>query len=192
MHEVSRFDSVAQHYNRRRVVAGLATLAAGGAGLSALGHPARASVSIDSWTVPDASFEAEAVAPVADATIAYAFDVGSDTAVRALAFELLVDGHAVASDELVTETTSLENTTTLSGALTDSGAWSTSDFDVAVGESVAHDVTVAVRFAVVGTDESEIVTARAEDTATVTVAHPQQTEYTASVGGEVAIRDDSA
>lgn len=186
-----RIDSAAQHVTRRRAIAGGATLLTAGGTLVWVGDSASAAVTIDGWTVPDASFEAETVDPVVNADVKYRYDVG-DASIRALALELLVGDHTVASDELVTDRTSLESTVTLSGPLTDSDAWSASDFDVAVGESVSRDVTVAVRFAVLDTNDSELVTDRAEDTSTVTITHPQDSTYSATVGGSASITDGSA
>lgn len=189
--DTQRFDSAAQHLTRRNALAGVGTLVVTGGAVHALSGGARAQVSIDDWHVPDASFEAASVEPVVDADIAFAYDTGGGD-VRALAFELLVDDHAVASDELVTDATSLESTVTLSGPITSSAAWDAADFDVSVAESVQQDVTVAVRFAALSPDDSEIVTDRAESTSTVAVSHPQESEYTASVGGEATIRNGVA
>jgi hypothetical protein len=191
MHDPSRYDSVAQHISRRRVLGGLGTAVATGGAAYHLSQPARAAVSIDSWTVPDASFEADAITPVVNATIAFEYDVGASD-VTAVALELLVDGHTVAADELVTDATSASSQTSLSGSVLDSEAWTAADFDPAIGETVSPEVTVAVRLAILAPDDSEIVTDSAESTSAVVVAHPQQTEYVASVGGEATISDGSA
>jgi len=86
----------------------------------------------------------------------------------------------VASEQLRTDMAEFENSTNLSGRVVESGAWAAADFAVERGETVEHDVTVGVRFAVI--DGSEVVAEdSAEDVSTVVVESPLGDEY-ASVG----------
>lgn len=173
--------------SRRRALAGVGTVATAGVGVLAFApDPARAQVSVDSFAVSNADFEAESVTPVADVMIGYAYDVGSE-AVSELRFALTIGGGEVATESLTTQATQLEGETNLSARLTESSAWSASDFAVAVGESVSREVTVGVSFEVADSG-GVLVSDTAEDTATVTVSHPQQETWTATVGGSGTIR----
>jgi hypothetical protein len=169
--------SLTNYLTRRRVVAAGGGAVAGLAGLAvASSREASADVSVDDVTVSDANFEAASADPVIEATIPYSYSVPS---VTELIVELLVDGDAVASESLRTDTAELSNSTTLTGRVVDSSAWSLSDFDAVVGETVTHDVTVGVRLTVLD-GETVQAEASAEQTATVEVSNPQQ--GTASVG----------
>lgn len=170
---------------RRRAVAGALTTA--GIGVVAFAPtPTRAQVSVDSFAVDDGTFTAESVTPVADVTLAYEYDVGSE-AVSELRFALTIGGETVASESLTTQATALSGETTLAARLTESSAWADSDFVVGVGESVSHEVTVGVRFEVRDSG-GVLVSDEASDTATVTVSHPQENTWSASVGGSGVIR----
>lgn len=182
-----RFDAAVSHLSRRRVLAGAGVLLTGAGSLVAVGKPASAAVSVGSFDVADREFTGEQIQPVVDVTAAYEYDVGSQP-VNALEFSLSVDGSVVASDELITDRTTLSGETTLSGRVTDSDAWASDDFAPAVASSVSRDIKVTLSFSVVESDGREIVGDSATATATVTVGHPQETEWTASVGGEGVIR----
>lgn len=174
--------------SRRQALLGIGTLAAGGgAGVAVLSNAsdpaaARATVQVADFAVADAQFTAETVDPEVVATIEYEYDAGN-AAVKELRFALDVDGTEVASDTLVTDATTHTGETDLSGRLLASDAWSAADFEPEVASSVSQDVTVTVRFDVLGSDGDSIVGDEATDAAVVTVSHPQESEYIATVGG---------
>jgi hypothetical protein len=172
--------------SRRRVVATTAGATLGMAGLAvgATGD-ASADVSVDDVTVSDASFDAETVDPVVEATIPFEYEVES---ISDVVIELQVGETTVADEILNTTTTDASAETTLSGRVVDSDSWSASDFAVEKGESVSRDITVGVRLAVLDGDEL-LVEATGSDSATVTVEHPQQ--GTATVGLQASIVDGS-
>lgn len=186
----SRLDRAVSTLNRRQALAGGASLLTAGGTLVWVGDPASAQVTVDQFAVSDASFESDSVDPVVDVTAAYAYDVGTRP-VNSLRFTLAVGDSEIASEELVTDESTLENTTTLSGRIADAAAWSLSDFAVDAGDSTEHTVSVTLGFAVLESDGSEIVSDSATDEATVAVTHPQDSAVTASVGGEGLIRDGS-
>lgn len=180
------FGTTAAEYSpvsRRQAIIGVGTLATAGVGLSTVGTGgARAQVSVESFDVADATFTDDQADPKLAATVAYDYDVGVEP-VADLRFELLVGDSVIASDELTTSTTALAGDTTLSGMVTDSDAWSVSDFAPEVASSVSRDLSVTVRFAVLDSSDAVIVEDTASDTATVTVSHPQESKLIASVGG---------
>lgn len=167
----------------------MGSLAVGGTSVVLIGsEDASAQVSVDSFSVADASFQAEAIDPVVDVTVAYDYDVGNSS-VRELLLTLVVDGTDVAQSSLTTDRTTLEGEETLRGRVADSEQWSAEEFAPEVASSVERDVSVTVRFAVVGTDGETLVSDEATDTAVVSVSHPQESEYVASVGGSGEIID---
>lgn len=180
-------DRAASLLNRRAALASGAALLTAGGSLVLVGEPVSAAVDVDQLTVSDASFTAEEVSPVLDVEAGYEYDAGN-SAVSALRFELAVDGTLIASDELVTDRTTLEGTTTLSGPITDSDAWAAADFSPAVANRVTREITVELSFGVLGSDDTELVSDSATDTAVIEVAHPQESKYVASVGGVGTIR----
>lgn len=185
--DTQRLDRVAQTYSRRRALAGGATLLFAGGTLHILGGSARAAVAMDTLEIPDASLTGDEVTPVADVEVAYSYDVGENP-IEALQFALTVGGDEIATAELVTDRTAFEGTTTLDGAVTDADAWDSSDFAPEVASEVSREVTVGVAMDVTATDGSVIVSDSAEATPTVNVAHPQETEWTATVGGRGVVR----
>ena len=152
-------------------------------GVSLLVRDARAAVSVDGLNVPDKSFEAEAIRPKVVVTAGYDYDVGSAVDVGSIALDLRVEETVVDSRTLSTDATALSNSEELRGEIAASEAWSESDFDVAIGESVTRDVGVSVWFGVLDPSGSAIVEAEASDTTAVTLQHPQENEYVATVGG---------
>jgi len=179
--------SLANGLTRRRVVAAAGGSVAGLAGLAVAGsREASADVSVDDVTVSDANFEAASADPVIEATIPYSYDVPT---VTELVVELLVDGDVVASESLRTNTAKLSNSTTLTGRVADSDAWSLSEFDAAVGETVTREVMVGVRLTVLDGDSVQAEDS-AEQTATVEVSNPQQ--GTASVGLQASFSNAEA
>ena len=168
--------------SRRRVLLGTASVAVGATALQLVaGQNASANVSVEQVEIADATFEAEAVDPVVDVEVAYAYAADS---VSELHIELLVDGDAVASESLRTESEELENDTDLSGRVVDADKWSAVDFEVESGESITREIDVTVEFSVVDVD-SVVAADTASDTAEIIVEHP--TDGVASVGmvGEI-------
>jgi len=183
-----RIDSVSNpvSVSRRQAIGAVATVVGGGSAIAIAGaESARAQVSVDDVNVPDTEFEADAVDPVVDAEIAYAYRHDSTTE---LVFELLVGETVIAAESLRTASAELESDTQLSGRIAESDAWTTADFEAPAGETIQRDVTVGVRFAVLD-GETVVVEDTAEDTATVTVANPS--DSTASVGMVAQITDGS-
>lgn len=172
---------------RRKAILGSATLVGGGVAVAALPNDARASVAVDSLTVEDATFEAESVVPVVQADIGYEF---AHPQVARLWIGLEVKGDVIASEQLMTGTTELRNSTTLSGRVTDSAAFSDADFTVARGESVTVDVPVTVSFEVRDSDGNALVSDSKSNTVSVEVVHPDDAEF-AIVGGSVSVVDGS-
>ena len=171
--------------SRRRVLLGTASVAVGATALQLVaGQNASANVSVEQVEIADATFEAEAVDPVVDVTVAYAYAADS---VSELHIELLVDGDAVASESLRTDSEELENDTDLSGRVVDADKWSAVDFEVESGESVTREIDVTVEFSVVDVD-SVVAADSATDTAEIVVEHP--TDGVASVGMVGEIRND--
>jgi len=166
---------------RRSVVASGATVLAGGTAALVLGtESAAADVTVDAVDVQSATFDAKSVQPVVDAEIAYEYTYDD---AQELLFEVSVADTVVASETLRTDSGSLAETTTLSGRVTDSDAWTESDFDAPQGGSIEREVTVTVRFAVLvnGTVAAED---SATDSAMIEVRWPADAAY-AEVGGVV-------
>ena len=178
----SRYDRVAQTLSRRQALAGGATLLTAGGTLVWVGEPASAAVDIEGFTAENQSWQREQVSPVVNATIRWQYDAGNSV-VTALRLRLSVGDTVVAEERLSTDRTVLDGQTDLSGRVTDSDSWATSDFDPDVASSVSREVAVTVEMAVLGQDDSVIVADSATDTAALTVEHPQQSQYTATVGG---------
>ena len=167
---------------RRRVLTGSATVVGGGTALLlAGGQTARAEGSVEDVDIADAAFEAEAVDPIVDVDVAYAFRYDAPTEIH---IELQIGGETVADELLRTASTELENTTDLSGRVVDSPAWSLSDFEAPSGETITRTVEVGVRFSVIDGD-SVVAGDTATDTAEIVVEYP--TDGVASVGmvGEI-------
>ena len=168
--------------SRRRVLLGTASVAVGATALQLVaGQNARANVSVEDVSIDDATFEAEAVDPVLDVTVAYAYAADS---VSELHIELLVDGDAVASESLRTGSEELENDTDLSGRVVDADKWSASDFEVESGESITREIDVAVEFSVVDVDRV-VAADSASDTAEILVEHPNDDHATVGMVGEI-------
>jgi hypothetical protein len=183
-----RYDRAVAQLSRRRALAGGAALLTAGGTLVWVGSDtARADVTLDELTIPDADFESEGIDPVVDVTAKYDFDVGQ-AAVDKLRLTLTVGGDTVATEELVTEHTVLTGEADLSGRITDSEAWSDTDFAPAVAEEVSRTLTVGLTFEVVGTDGESIVEDSVTEDVTVRVSHPQESQYVASVGGTGTVR----
>jgi hypothetical protein len=177
-----RTDRAVSYLTRRRALAGAGVLVASGGSVIVASDPASAAVSVDELSIPDESFTRGSVTPQLDVTAQYRYDAGSQPVER-LRFRLLIDGEEIALTDLVTDRATLENSTTLSGVVTDAEAWSESDFAPDVAETVEREVTVGLEFAVLDREGSVIVKDSATDTAVVSVSHPQESKITASVGG---------
>ena len=172
--------------SRRHAIAALATVVGGGTTLALVGSDgARASVSVESFEVADATFEADDVTPVIDADIGYAYRADS---VTELWIGLLVGEEVVAEETLRTNSEELENTTDLSGRVLDSPAYGQSDFAVDAGETTTVTVDAGVRFEVRNGDGSVLASDEATDSATVEVVSPEGETY-ATIGGSGEIRD---
>ena len=168
--------------SRRRALLGTASVGVGATALQLVaGQNARANVSVEDVSIADATFEAEAVDPVVDVEIAYAYAADS---VSELHIELLVDGDAVASESLRTGSEELENDTDLSGRVADADKWSASDVAVESGESITREIDVTVEFSVVDVDRV-VAADSATDTAEITVEHPNDDHATVGMVGQI-------
>lgn len=177
--------------SRRQAIVGAGSLATGSTALLVFGTAdARAAVEIRDWTVADAEFEAEDIEPAVDATVDWSYDVGSE-AVGSLRLAVLVGGDVVAEQILSTDVTTASQSTDLSGPVAESNQWSVDAFAPSVGDTVEHTLDVGVEFAVRDSADGVLADASDSDTATVSVAHPQQSTLTAQVGGSATVVDSS-
>ena len=177
---------IAKNYSRRRVVAGAGAFAFGSVALVGVGaKPTAAEVSVESLNVKDASFEGSSVDPVVDVEVAYEFDVPGASQVY-LALE--VGGTVISDMDVSTRSEQLEQTTDLSGRVAKSQQWEVANFSPPSGESVSHEIAVALKL-VVTTDDGQEVTATAEDTATIEVTNPSV--GVAQIGGVGTITRDN-
>ena len=183
----SRRDRAVSALSRRKALAGGATLLTAGGTLVWVGDPVSAQVSVESFSVADAQFESDSVYPVVDVDVAFRYDVANEP-IDHLHVGLAIGDTEVVSETLVTSESAYEGTTTLSGRVADSAAWSLQDFAPAAGESVEQTVDVTLTFAVRESDDSVIVEDSATDSATVAVTNPGAAA-SAVVGGEGVIRD---
>jgi hypothetical protein len=168
---------------RRRVLALGASGVAGAGGLSVFGTAdTRAAVSVEEFSVSDATFEAAQVTPILNATVGYAYSVAT---VSELWIGLLVGDTVVAEESLRTGTAELERTTDLSGRVLDADTYSQSDFAVERGETATVTVECGVRFEVRDGD-NVVASDETRDSATVEVVSPMDETY-ATVGGSAEI-----
>lgn len=151
-----RNDALWSPVSRRQALAGLGTLAtgAGVVGVSSLtAEHVRAQVTVENFAVADAEFTATAADPRVVVDVGYDYSVG-ETVVSAVMLRLSVDGTEVASDELVTDRTTLRGSSEIRGAITDSDEWDSDDFAPAVAESVTREVSVTVDMAILDDADS--------------------------------------
>ena len=171
---------------RRHAIAAVGTVVGGGTILAAGTDSARASVSVESFSVADATFEAAEVTPVIDAAIGYAYRAAS---VAELWLGLVVGETVVAETSLRTGSEELENTTELSGRVTDADAYSAADFVVESGSETTVTVDAGVRFEVRDADGSVVASDEARDESDVRVVSPEG-ETHATIGGSAEIVDE--
>jgi len=175
--------------SRRQAILGIGTVAAGSTALATVTTDrAAAQVSVESLSIPDASFTAESITPELAVTIGFSYDVG-DEAVGSLRFGLAVDGTEIDSEELNTTKATFEGETSLAGLLTDSDAWASGEFTVGIGESVSQEISATVTFEVRDGTGGVLIDDSANETVVVSVSHPQETTWNASVGGVGEITD---
>jgi hypothetical protein len=179
--------SIAQgRLSRRRAIAAVGTVVGGGAVLAAGSGDARASVSVESFDVADATFEAAEVTPVIDAEIGYAYRAAS---VAELWLGLLVGETVVAEQSLRTGSEELENTAELSGRVTDADGYSAADFTVESGSETTVTVNAGVRFEVRDADGAVVASDEARDESDVRLVSPEG-ETHATIGGSAEIVDE--
>lgn len=162
------------------------SLLAGGTTLAATTFADRATaLSVDSFNVQDATFEKETITPELIVDLAYSYQVND--APDEVRLQLLVGGKTVDQTILTSPGSTLDDTTRLSGLVTDTSAWASEDFTVNPGESVSRDLNVSILLEVLR-DNSVIVSDEKTDTVTVTVTHPDELSLKASVGGSGEIQ----
>jgi hypothetical protein len=186
-HDANSDDS--RQLSRRAAVGAIAAAVGGGTVLVATtGDAEAAEVSVDELRVDDATFEAEQVDPVAEATVAYAYRYQGANEIR---LWLGVDDSELASVDLSTSTDTAEGTETLTGRVVDASTYSLGAFATEPGETISRDVSFTVGIEVL---ENGTVTVSDEtsQTATIEVTNPDDGEPYARIGGEIVIRDASA
>jgi len=186
----NRHDRAVSTLSRRQAIAGGVALLTTGGTLFLVSEPTSAQVSVEKLSIADKTFTSESARPVLDVTAAYDYDAGMSP-VQSIRLALSVSGGEIDSLTLATSRTTLSGEETLAAPITDSSSWAVADFDPAVGESVSHEVSATLSFAVRDGDGNDIVSDSATDTAVVTVEHPQENTYTASVGGVGEFRTPS-
>lgn len=169
---------------RRRLVAGVGTVALGGTAI-AFGTQEAAAVTLDEIETSGGEFEAASVEPELQATVSYEYDVGSASTVTVW---VAVDDDRVAETELYTSMASGSNEVELTAAVLDSDAFSASDFEVSLGEQTTVTVPMSVGVAVFD-GESEQARAEESTSVDVTVTHPDDSDATASVGAVIDVTD---
>ena len=183
----SDWSIVTKHASRRRALAAMGTVVGGGTTLALVGiDGARAEVSVESFEVEDATFEASDVTPVIDATIGYEYRADH---VAELWIALLVGEEVVAEETLRTGSDELENTTDLSGRVLDSPQYSADDFDVDDGETTSVTVDAGVRFEVRDADGDVVASDESRDESTVEVVSPADGTH-ATIGGVADVVDE--
>jgi hypothetical protein len=178
-----------EQLSRRAAVGAIAAAVGGGTVLVATtGDAEAAEVSVDELRVDDATFEAEQVDPVAEATVAYEYRYQGANQIR---LWLGVDDSELASVDLSTSTDTAEGTETLTGRVVDASTYSLGAFATEPGETISRDVSFTVGIEVL---ENGTVTVSDEtsQTATIEVTNPDDGEPYARIGGEIVIRDASA
>lgn len=175
--------------SRRAAVGAIAAAVGGGTVLVATtGDVEAAEVSVDELRVDDATFEAEQVDPVAEATVAYEYRYQGANQIR---LWLGVDDSEFASVDLSTSTDTAEGTETLTGRVVDASAYSLGAFATEPGETISRDVSFTVGIEVLE-NGTVTVSDEATRTATIEVTNPDDGEPYARIGGEIVIRDASA
>jgi hypothetical protein len=170
--------------SRRQALIGIGTLASGATTTAYLATDrARADVAIGDLSVSDETFEAESIDPKLVVDVQYRYDA-SGASVDSVRFRLLVGGGVLDETQLSTSQESLEESTRLEGRLASLDAYASGDFAPEVGGSVTESFEATVAFDVLDADETPIASAEVTDTVTVSVSHPQENEYEASVGGD--------
>ena len=171
--------------SRRHAIAAVGTVVGGGTLLATGSDSARAEVSVESFDVADATFEADDVTPVIDAEIGYAYRADH---VAELWIALVVGETVVAEETLQTGADELENTTDLSGRVTDADRYSTGDFAVDAGEETTVSVDAGVRFEVRDANGDVLASDEQFDESEVQVVSPNGDQF-ATVGGTATIED---
>lgn len=175
--------------SRRAAVGAIAAAVGGGTVLVATtGDATAAEVSVDELRVDDATFKAEQVDPVAEATVAYEYRYAGANEVR---LWLGVDGSELASVDLSTSTDTADGTETLTGRVVDASAFSLGAFATEPGETISREVTFSVGLEILE-NGTVTVSDEATQTATIEVTNPDDGEPYARIGGEIVIRDASA
>lgn len=170
---------------KRKFLTSTGAVLVGGTGL-AIGMVERSSaaVSLDTWDVQDATFQAESVTPQVSATVAYEYDAAG---VSEVWLALTVDGDVVDETGAMVATDAGTGEKSLSGGVLDSPAFEQADFEVSPGGTNSVSVPIGAQFEVRASDGAVVASDTAEQTATVELVHPE--DGVATVGGNVTISD---
>ena len=176
-----RDDSGRIQLNRRQTLAGLGSAIAASGGLAVvMADDVAATVSIDEFAAEDGTLDSSADVTL-NAALAYEYAVDGD--VDSMAFELRVDEHTIASDELATSAQEVANSHDMAGALTDSPAFDDSEF--AVDEETTFELDVSVWFGVLNSSGDVLAEAMASDSSTLVI----EPGASARIGGVVTVTD---
>ena len=153
----------------------------GSGSLYALTHiPTASALSVDSFDVTNNSFESETISPKVVVDLAYSFQTSEVP--EEVRLKLQVGNETVEQTYLNPDQNQVDDTIRLSGLVTDSSAWASSDFTVEPGETVTRELNVTILLDVVV--NGEVVTSDTKtDTATIELSHPDQITVTSSIGG---------
>jgi len=176
---------IAQHTNRRRVLLALGSTAVGGGLLARRGTDPAAAVDLETFTVEDATFEADAVSPELEASLAYEYEVPD---ADGLSVWLAVDGDRIDESSLMLANGSGSDTVSLSAPVTTADGFDAAVFDPDAGETatVAVPVTVGIEI----TQGGEVRADATDDgTAEIVVQHPEAEPATVTLGGSVTVSD---
>jgi len=162
------------------------SILAGGGSLFALTHiPTASALSVDSFDVTNNSFESETISPKVVVDLAYSFQTSEVP--EEVRLKLQVGNETVEQTYLNPDQSQVNDTIRLTGLVTDSSAWASSDFTVEPGETVTRQLNVAILLDVVV--NGEVVTSDTKtDTTTIELSHPDQITVTSSIGGSGEIQ----
>lgn len=162
------------------------SILAGSGSLFALTHiPTASALSVDSFDVTNNSFESETISPKVVVDLAYSFQTSEVP--EEVRLKLQVDNETVEQTYLNPDQSQVNDTIRLTGLVTDSSAWASSDFTVEPGETVTRQLNVTILLDVVV--NGEVVTSDTKtDTTTIELSHPDQITVTSSIGGSGEIQ----
>jgi len=147
--------------------------------------PTASALSVDFFDVTNNSFESETINPKVVVDLAYSFQTSEVP--EEVRLKLQVGNETVEQTYLNPDQNQVDETIRISGLVTDSSAWASSDFTVEPGETITRELNITILLDVVV--NGEVVTSDTKtDTATVELSHPDQITVTSSIGGSGEIQ----